>query len=231
MINFDEQLDFFKLIGNELKERIIGYVIGGSAMMFYGAKVNTKDVDLVFLSRKELEQIKDVLFNIGFEEKKKMIKIFKRYDIADNKPIMMEGKDTRFDLFLNEIIDFKMTESIVNRVKESHEFNNLIIKVVSPEDIILLKSATEREKDRLDALNLLKKFKASNLSFSLSVGLFNKIMSSGLTTLIIKLLNSWLSLTLLTMLSVILKSITSFKNKSNLVSLPSIITGLLSTIS
>ena len=158
MINFDEQLDFFKLIGNELKERIIGYVIGGSAMMFYGAKVNTKDVDLVFLSRKELEQIKDVLFNIGFEEKKKMIKIFKRYDIADNKPIMMEGKDTRFDLFLNEIIDFKMTESIVNRVKESHEFNNLIIKVVSPEDIILLKSATEREKDRLDALNLLKKF-------------------------------------------------------------------------
>ena len=78
MINFDEQLDFFKLIGNELKERIIGYVIGGSAMMFYGAKVNTKDVDLVFLSRKELEQIKDVLFNIGFEEKKKMIKIFKR---------------------------------------------------------------------------------------------------------------------------------------------------------
>ncbi|MEK6907185.1 MAG: hypothetical protein AABW45_01535, partial [Nanoarchaeota archaeon] len=38
------------------------------------------------------------------------------------------------------------------------EFENLIVKIVSPEDIILLKCATERAGDRIDALELIKKF-------------------------------------------------------------------------
>lgn len=157
-MNFDEQLEFFKLIGKELKEKVECYTIGGSAMMFYGAKVDTRDVDLVFLNKRELEQVKNVLFRIGFEEKKILVKIFKHYEIAKNEPVMMIRKDTRFDLFLNEIISFKMTDSIIERIKESHEFNNLVVKIVSPEDIILMKCATEREKDRIDALGLLKKF-------------------------------------------------------------------------
>jgi|SRR3989344_6160704 len=160
MTNFDEQLDLFKLIGIELKKRIECYVIGGSAMMFYGAKVDTKDVDLVFLNKKDLEQIKNVLIQIGFEEKKSLVKIFRHYEEGKHeyKPVMMIRKDTRFDLFLKEIVCFKMSNTIIDRIKESHEFNNLIVKVVSPEDIILLKSATEREKDRIDALSLVEKF-------------------------------------------------------------------------
>ena len=39
-----------------------------------------------------------------------------------------------------------------------HEFGNLIIKTISPEDIISLKCATEREKDRNDAASLIEKF-------------------------------------------------------------------------
>lgn len=159
MIGFDEQLEFFKLIGTELNKKVICYAIGGSAMMFYGAKVETKDVDLVFLNKEELDLVKKALYNIGFEKKKTLITIFKHYELAKNKPVMMVGKDTRFDLFLNEIITFRMSESIIDRVKEVHEFKNLIVKIVCPEDIILLKSATEREKDRIDALSLIKKFK------------------------------------------------------------------------
>ena len=71
----------------------------------------------------------------------------------------MVGKEgERVDLFFKEIITFKMSNSIVKRVTETHEFNNLLVKVVSPEDIILLKCATEREKDRFDALSLIEKF-------------------------------------------------------------------------
>ena len=36
----------------------------------------------------------------------------------------------------------------LERIKEVHEFGNLIVKIILPEDIILLKCATEREKDR-----------------------------------------------------------------------------------
>ena len=159
MITFDEQVDFFRIIGKELKQRVVCYVIGGSAMMFYGAKVNTKDVDLVFLEESELESVKKALYNMGFDEKQSVVKIFRRYEKARNTPVMMIGRENRFDLFLREIITMKMSENIVERAKQVHEFDNFIVKVIAPEDIFLLKSATEREKDRADALSLIQRFK------------------------------------------------------------------------
>ena len=56
MVKINEQTQLFEIIGAELKEKIECYVIGGSAMMFYGAKEDTKDVDLVFLKNKDLEK-------------------------------------------------------------------------------------------------------------------------------------------------------------------------------
>ena len=159
MVKINEQTQLFEIIGAELKEKIECYVIGGSAMMFYGAKEDTKDVDLVFLKNKDLEKVKEILKKISFKDKKELVKIFRRYEDKKNRPIMMVGKEgERIELFFKEIITFEMSNSIVKRVTETHEFNNLLVKVVSPEDIILLKCATEREKDRFDALSLIEKF-------------------------------------------------------------------------
>ncbi|MBW2966546.1 nucleotidyltransferase [Candidatus Woesearchaeota archaeon] len=158
MITFKEQIELFKLIGRELKKKIECFAIGGSAMMFYGAKETTKDVDLVFMEKKDFDLIKKTLYKIGFNEKKNIVKIFEHYEVAEKKPVMMEGRDTRFDLFLKEVISFKISDSILERAREIHEFENLIIKTISPEDIILLKCATEREKDREDAFELIKRF-------------------------------------------------------------------------
>ena len=160
MVKVNEQSQLFEIIGNQLKEKINCYVIGGSAMLFYGAKVDTKDVDLVFLKKRDLEKIKEILEKISFKDKIELVKIFRRYEDGKNRPIMMVGNNgERIDLFFKEIITFEMSNTIVDRVREIHEFNNLIINVVSPEDIILLKCATEREKDRFDALSLIEKFK------------------------------------------------------------------------
>jgi predicted nucleotidyltransferase len=158
MITFKEQTDLFKLIGRELKRKIECFAIGGSAMMFYGAKETTKDVDLVFMKKEDFDLMKKTLYKIGFNEKKDIVKIFEHYEVAEKKPVMMEGRDTRFDLFLEEVISFKISDSILERAREIHEFGNLIIKTVNPEDIILLKCATEREKDREDAFELIKRF-------------------------------------------------------------------------
>ena len=159
MVKINEQTQLFEIIGAELEEKIECYVIGGSAMMFYGAKEDTKDVDLVFLKNKDLEKVKEILKKISFKDKKELVKIFRRYEDKKNRPIMMVGKEgERIELFFKEIITFEMSNSIVKRVTETHEFNNLLVKVVSPEDIILLKCENEREKDRFDALSLIEKF-------------------------------------------------------------------------
>ena len=157
MISFEQQLELFKIVGRELKERVECIAIGGNAMMFYGLKEATKDVDLVFTSREDLNKVKKALYDSGFEEKTN-IKIFKNYETIDKKPVMMEGKETRFDLFCKEIICFKLSDTIIKRVKKVYAFENLTIKIASPEDIILLKSATERAKDREDAFEIIKNY-------------------------------------------------------------------------
>jgi len=160
MITFDEQLELFKLIGKDLNNKVTCFAIGGNAMMFYGAKEETKDIDLVFLNKKDLEEVKKVLYNSGFEDKKDLIKIFRHHEVIEkeNMPVMMVMKEERIDLFVKGVITFEISDTIDKRVKETHEFDNLIVKVVSPEDIILMKSATERKKDKIDALSLIEKF-------------------------------------------------------------------------
>src|SRR3989344_3404630 len=158
MINLQEQIDLFKnVIGSQLKNKVECIAIGGSAMMFYRAKNSTKDVDLVFLKKEDLEDVKNILYNSGFYERKNIKGIF-REDEAAGKPVMMDGKETRFDLFLNEVIGFRIHEKTIERLKESHEFGNFIVKTASPEDILMMKGCTEREKDRDDAAELIKKF-------------------------------------------------------------------------
>ncbi|MEK6983938.1 MAG: DUF6036 family nucleotidyltransferase [Nanoarchaeota archaeon] len=156
MINLEEQIGLFKIIGSQLKNKVECVAIGGSAMMFYGAKITTKDVDLVFLKKEDLEDVKKVLVNAGFDERRNIRNIFR--EDAEVKPTIMDGMDTRFDLFLNEVIGFKIHLETLKRIKEIHEFGNFLVKTASPEDILMMKSCTEREKDRDDAAELIKKF-------------------------------------------------------------------------
>ena len=157
MINFQEQLSLFKnVIGTQLKKRVECIAIGGSAMMFYQAKNSTKDVDLVFLNKDDLEAVKEILYSSGFNERKNIQGIF-REDEDTTKPIMMESPETRFDLFLNEVIGFKIHQATIERLREVHEFGNFIVKTASPEDILMMKGCTDRERDRDDAAELIKR--------------------------------------------------------------------------
>jgi len=146
MIGLEEQIELFKLIGKELRDNIECIAIGGSAMLFLGLKNSTKDIDLVFLSENDMKKFIIILEKIGFEKE------------GGKNPVLMKRKDVRFDLFLKEIICFKISSGILKRIREKHEFDNLIVDVISPEDIILLKCATDRVGDRVDAAELVKYF-------------------------------------------------------------------------
>ncbi len=151
MINLKEQEDLFILIGDQLKEKVECLLIGGSAMMYYGLKETTKDIDLVFLKEEQRNKVINILLKIGY--KKREIKTL--YKRMINLPVLMEFKDSRIDLFLNKIISFNITNTVIERIKKVYEYNNFIIKIVSQEDIILMKCATERAGDRLDAKELI----------------------------------------------------------------------------
>jgi len=62
---------------------------------------------------------------------------------------MLKINDERFDLFVNEVIDFIFSDKMKERAKQMHQFgDNLILKIANPHDIILMKCATERIKDK-----------------------------------------------------------------------------------
>jgi len=154
MVALEEQNRLFALIGEKLNTKIECFVIGGSAMLYYGAKQVTKDIDLVFLNEKDRNIVARILKELGFETRNAKILYFEK----ENIPVLLQRGDARFDLFSKKIVCFELSDSIIEKVKEVYEYGNLIIKVVSPEDIILLKCATERAGDRLDAAELIAKF-------------------------------------------------------------------------
>lgn len=154
MINLNDQQSLFNIIGKKLKRKMSCFVIGGSAMMYYNAKTTTKDVGIVFDNKNDFDDFLKVLKEINFEPKNPEM----LYPRKENKPALMERGQERIDIFCKEIICFKLSETMINRVKMIYEYDNIIINVVSPEDIILLKSATERAGDRIDAAELIERF-------------------------------------------------------------------------
>lgn len=158
MIGFEEQIEFLELVGKELEKEVECYAIGGTALLFLGLKDSTKDVDLVFEEEGDRDLMKEALERLGFKENKEEmdLEIYGRKEAIRIEPILLGGHGSRFDLFLKDIISFQLSGAMKNNVEEKHEFDNLTMYVISPEYIILLKCATDRKGDRVDAKNIIE---------------------------------------------------------------------------
>jgi hypothetical protein len=142
-------------IGRELTKKISIYAIGGTAMMFLGIKNSTLDVDFVFDKKRDREEFMNVLRKLGAKESDVTLV----YGLKNNTPLMLEFKNCRFDLFMNKIITSTFSDAMKERAKQTHEFGNLIIKIVDPNDILIMKSATSRDKDLDDIIVIVNKSK------------------------------------------------------------------------
>lgn len=152
MTDLKEQEDIFNLIGSNLKRKIKCFVIGGSAMLYYKLKDATKDVDIVLLNENDRQYILKFMKNLGYAQRNSKI----LYINKKNVPILLQREQNRFDLFSRTIINLKFSDGMIDRSNIVYEYGNLIVNVVSPEDIIILKCATDRAGDRLDAANIIK---------------------------------------------------------------------------
>lgn len=151
MISIEKQQGLFLAISKRLKEKIEIYAVGGTAMMFFGLKDSTLDIDLVFQSKKDKDVFKEAIKSLGYKEMDSIVV----YGGKINKPEMLTLGDERFDLFIIEVIDFIFSENMQKRAKQMHQFGDkLVLKIADPHDLILMKCATDRLKDLDDARNI-----------------------------------------------------------------------------
>ena len=164
MINIEEQQEIFITIGRSIKKKIIAYAVGGTAMMFQGYKESTLDIDLVFTTEEEKEIFKQALLSTGWKSMDERIV----YGMKRNRPNMLQLGDARFDLFVVKIVNFEFSEGMKTRATQTRQYgDDLIIKVADPHDIILMKCATDRAKDKEDVKNIIQQHK--NIDWNLLI--------------------------------------------------------------
>ncbi len=156
MITIDQQQKLLLNAARRLTKKITVYAIGGTAMMFLGFKEATLDIDLVFENEKDRTLFKEAVKSLGYLE----MDALKVYGVKRNTPEMLTLNDERFDLFFGEVVDFIFSEEMRQRAEQIHQFgDNLILKIANPHDIILMKCATDRLKDKDDARRIINSIK------------------------------------------------------------------------
>lgn len=159
MIKINEQQDLLVDVSRRLKKKMVVYAVGGTAMMFHAFKDATRDIDLVFVNEKDRLDFKDVAEQIGYSQ----MNSAEVYGTKTNQPIMLsrgKGREERFDLFRLEVIDFIYSDAMMKRATSIYEFGEkLVLKISDPNDILLMKCATDRGKDKEDARDIINNFK------------------------------------------------------------------------
>ena len=168
MITFKDQMDIFKLISENIKKDVVCYAFGGTAMMFFGYKDDTKDIDLLFKDESSRDEFIHALTGLGFVETSP-ITIYIPEKLRDKyKPLMFKREDARFDIFTKKIfrtqLSSKMKEDLfaVHEYKGKHTFK---VKVLKTEHIVQLKMITERDKDLEDIILIIRKDKYFNWQY------------------------------------------------------------------
>lgn len=153
MIDIKQQEEMLLAIGNILPRKLSVYAIGGTAMMLRSIKNATLDIDIVFEKKSDREEFISALKELGAKESDVTLV----YGLRKNTPLMLKFDNCRFDMFMNKIITSTFSDGMKNRAKEMHQFGNLVIKVADPNDILIMKSVTSREKDIEDIVSIINK--------------------------------------------------------------------------
>lgn len=139
-------------LGDSLPHDIVAYLIGGCAMILYNAKIATKDVDLVLLSARDAESIIDALSRNGLKRAEPREDAYRHLGTT---VIMEDGRGMRIDMFVETVCrKLRVTNRMIARSTLHGEYGRLEVRLISPEDIFLFKSMTERAGD-LDDMALL----------------------------------------------------------------------------
>ncbi len=140
------------------KHQVRYLIIGGFATSFHGVIRSTLDLDLwVDKQHDNLEKFLEALISLGYSEDscQKAVKAFSNEHI-----IKIPYEDN-----LIEILDDFITKMDFNRVYKNRidkKYNQLIVSVIGMDDLIVMKSKTNRYRDLVDVKELKKVRKDKN---------------------------------------------------------------------
>lgn len=135
-------------VGPLLNHRVTAYLIGGCAMTFMGAKLATKDIDVVLKSTQGAKELSSAMQVAGFLPVRRASK---EYDTLGTWIVLEDAKGMRFDLFDRQVCRaLEVGEGMKSRAVLYKSFGKLNIYLMSPEDIFLFKGITERKADLED---------------------------------------------------------------------------------
>lgn len=161
MLSTNDQLQLFRIVSTKLSRDISCYAFGGNAMMFYGFKDETKDVDLFFEHEEDRQEFIKTIRSLGFEEKTVLQRIYIPEKLRDpHRPLMYIRDDVRFDLFVKKIFKTLLSPQMKEDVYAVHEFKDehtLTVRVFQTEIIVMLKAVTERKNDFDDIRTIISK--------------------------------------------------------------------------
>mgnify|MGYP002760965343 FL=1 len=141
-------------IGEQLDDPLTVFLIGGGAMAFRDLKTTTKDIDLIVASGDDLGQLQAVLLEVGYDIVRDPDE---EYEALGAQRILENDDGCRIDIFHQQVIDkLVLSDGIRKRSERYLNPSNLVVELVSPEDIFLFKAVAGRVGDIEDMFSLLQ---------------------------------------------------------------------------
>ena len=118
-IGFDESYVSNELekVGNALIKPVDLYLLGGAAMIRYGLKAATKDIDVLFAKRKEVDELVLVLEGAGYN-KIETRRLTPEYKMMSATRILENADGFRWDIFHEYVCKkLRLSSGMIKRAK------------------------------------------------------------------------------------------------------------------
>ncbi|MFH0954547.1 MAG: DUF6036 family nucleotidyltransferase [Candidatus Micrarchaeota archaeon] len=144
----------FDQISQKLFAKTNVYQIGGGALLHYGYKQSTKDIDIVVQSPPEAVRLVETLHELGFAP---VARKERQYEQLETAYMLEKTGYPRIDLFVKTICNcLEYSPKMVSRSAKLLD-TNLQLYNASVEDIFLLKSVSSRDSDLIDNQTILRR--------------------------------------------------------------------------
>ena len=146
----EDVVEILKGLGERLAEPVQVLIIGGAAMLEYGLKDLTKDIDLVCRDAEGKAKLLEAARSLGFE----LFGPEKRHARLGLDRIAIKGGHT-LDIFAGRVsYDFGLSETMWQRGKRTPPLGKAVMRYAAVEDIFALKLIANRPRDIEDCRSL-----------------------------------------------------------------------------
>lgn len=142
----------FRKIALHVASPLVAYVLGGAAMAKLGVKAATKDVDLVFRNRGDVEAFEAALVAVGAQ---RLHEPGGRAERPGARRVWETADGMGWDLFLGNVVGFRLLEADYESSVPWLAEKNLEVRRLAPDLVFVMKAVTPRTRDIGDMADLL----------------------------------------------------------------------------